>query len=133
MDNALTVLEKTQVNEDFRVSTVLFSNRFETRVFTELDELPSGLVRRVSDHMARLVTMDKTATTTDKGYRSEDDDDDDYDPYGDDDDYETDAVEYIAGIAVDSFGFEDAACVHENVVASVRTFVEVHKRIVAYV
>jgi hypothetical protein len=128
MDDALTIIEKTQVNEDFRVSTVLFSNRFETRVFCELDELPDGLVKIITYRIASLITHEKTATSVDTGERFEDD----YDEFDEDyDDYEPE--EFVSGVAVDSFGFSDANSVHEHVVASVRTFVEGHKRIVSYV
>lgn len=128
MDNALTVIEKTQINEDFRVSTVLFSDRFETRVFSELDELPNDLVKIVTNRLAVLVTLDKIATVTDKGERWEDDYDECDDEY---DDYEPE--EFISAIAVSSFGFSDADKVHADVVESLRTFTVGRKRIVSYI
>lgn len=128
MDNALTVVEKTQVNEDFRVSTVLFHNRFETRVFSELDELPNSLVKIITSQIDVLTTLDNTNVTTDKGYRY-DDDYDECDVAYDDNEPE----EFISGVSIDSFGFMDAGRVHESVVASVRSFVESRKRIVSYI
>lgn len=128
MDNALTVIKKTQVNEDFRVSTVLFSNRFETRVFSELEEIPHAMVKIITSQVDVLTTLDNTNVSTDKGYRYDDDYDECDVEY---DDYEPEV--FTSGVAVDSFGFADACRVHENVVASVRSFVESRKRIVAYV
>lgn len=126
METALTDPRKTEVNEDFRVSTALFASKLETRVFTDLDEIPRKLVNIITAHVAELTTLDKTFASTDLDYRYDDDYDEDYD-----DDYEPE--EFVRSVSVESYGFKDANDVHDAVVNAIKLFVGKRKRVVTYI
>lgn len=123
METALKDPRKTEINSDFHVSTALFSSRFETRIFSELDELPTELVNILSRKMSATMTLDIIHVTPETGYHYDD-------AYADDDDYEGEA--YVSGYTVESYGFTDARNVHDAVVEAVKVFVTTHTRTVTY-
>ena len=138
METALTDPRKTEVNEDFSVSTALFANRLETRLFSRMTdhEIPAELVKLITETVNARTMLDRKFLATDTGYRYPDNDDD-YDPYEyDDDDYEdtsSDPETYVSGIYVDTYGFADAEDIHDAMVKAVREFVSTRKRTVSYV
>lgn len=135
MESALKNHRETKINEDFSVSTALFSARLETRLFSKLDEIPEELVKLITDAEASVTTLDVTFVSTDTATRDVEYDDDypycacgcdsDYDPYDD-------AEKYVTGLAVDSFGFKDANTLHDVIVSTVQGYVSARKRTVSY-
>ena len=136
MEQALNNYRVTKINEDFEVSTSLFSARLETRLFSKIDELPAELVKIVNDAVESTMVLDAKYLTTDTAKRVVEDADDypycacgcdsDYDPY---DDAET----YITGLMVESYSFKDAGTLHEVLVSAVQEYVGKRKRTVSYV
>lgn len=127
METALTDPRKTEVNEDFRVSTALFAARLETRLFSKIDEVPAELVKLITEAVNACTMLDRKFLGTDTGYRSDETEYDDYD------DYEYDPTPYVCGIYVDTYGFADSEDIHEAMVSAVRKFVTSRKRTVSYV
>jgi hypothetical protein len=116
METALTDPRKTEVNADFHVSTALFASRFETRVFTTNDDVPTALVTAIMEQTYE--TLEKVFASSDARYCY--DDDNDGSPVG------------FTGVAVESYGFSDADTVHSDVVKLVRQFLATHTRTVVY-
>lgn len=138
METALTNYHETTVNEDFEVSTALFSARLETRLFSKIDEVPEELVKIITDAVESLTVLDVKYLTTDTAVRITDDehDDDDYScGCGCDEDYDPydDAEKYVTGLAVETYAFKDASKVHDVLVSTVRAYVGARKRTVSYV
>lgn len=136
MESALKNHRETKINEDFEVSTALFSARFETRLFSKIDEIPEELVKLITDAVDSATVLDTKYLTTDTATRDVEYDDDypycacgcdsDYDPYDD-------AEKYVTGLAVDSYGFKDANTFHDVIVSTVEAYVKGRKRTVSYV
>lgn len=136
METALKDPRKTEINADFHVSTALFSSRFETRLFSKIDEIPGELVKLITDAVDSATVLDVKYLTTDTATREVEDADDypycacgcdsDYDPY---DDAET----YVTGLAVESYGFKDADTLHDVIASTVREYVGTRKRTVSYI
>lgn len=139
METALTDPKKTEINEDFSVSTALFAARLETRLFSRMTEheVPAELVKLITDAVNACTMLDRKYLATDTGYRYPEESDDDYTPcdcgcdegYEDDSDPET----YVSGIYVETYGFADAEDIHDAMVKAVREFVSTRKRTVSYV
>lgn len=119
METALTDPRKTEVNEDFRVSTALFSTRFETRIFSETDYLPGVLVKRLSENIKALPLLDSHYETEETGERY--------------DDNSQEYVDCVSGYAVETYAFKDANDVHDVIVTTLQGFVRDYKRVVKYV
>ncbi len=136
MDSALKNHRETKINEDFEVSTALFPARFETRLFSRLDEIPEELVKLITDAVESATVLDSKSLYKDTATRYvEDDDDYPYCACGCDSDYDPseDAEKYVTGLAVDSFGFRDANTLHDVLVSVVKEYVSARKRTVSYV
>lgn len=136
MESALTNYRETKINEDFEVSTALFSARLETRLFSKIDEIPEELVKLITDAVESTEVLDVKYFSRDTATRyNEDEDEDDYRcACGCDDDYDyEDAETYTTGLAVDSYGFKDAATLHDVLVSTVQAYINGRKRTVSYV
>lgn len=133
METALTDSRKTEVNEDFRVSTALFAARLETRLFSKLDEIPAELVKLITEAVNACTMLDRKFLNTDTGYRYDDEDETDYCDCGCGEEYGADPEPYVCGIYVDTYGFADAEDIHDAMVSAVRQFVTGKKRTVSYV
>lgn len=136
METALKTHRETKINEDFEVSTALFSARLETRLFSKIDELPEELVKLITDAVESATVLDVKYLAKDTATRYVDDDDDyPYCACGCDSDYDPaeDAETYVTGVAVDSFGFKDANTLHDVIVSVIEGYVSNRKRTVSYV
>lgn len=121
METALTDPRKTEVNEDFTVSTALFASRLETRIFAETDYFPAILLKRLEENITDLAPLlvDSHFVETDNAER-----------------YNDDTQEYdecVSGYAVESYAFKDARQIHDVVVATIQGFVRDFTRVVKYV
>ncbi len=119
METALTDPRKTEINEDFRVSTALFRTHFETRVFSTTDYIPAALVKRLEENVKALTLLDKHFPSEDTGERY--------------DDVSQDYEECVTGYAVETYGFSDANATHDVIVATIQGFVRDYTRVVKYV
>ncbi len=136
METALNNHRETKINEDFEVSTALFSARLETRLFSKIDEIPEELVKLITDAVESATVLDAKYLAKDTATRyAEDDDDYPYCACGCDSDYDPteDAETYVTGLAVDSFGFKDANTLHDVIVSVVKEYVSARKRTVSYI
>lgn len=119
METALTEPRKTEVNDDFTVSTALFASRLETRVFSSFDEIPGTLVKLITEAVEALTLLDSHYVEDDESER-----------------YSEDAGEYVStvtGYSVETYAFADARSVHDAVSATIDRFVNTHTRTVRYV
>lgn len=135
METALTDPRKTEVNEDFRVSTALFAAKLETRLFSSMTdhEIPKELVTLITDAVNACTMLDRKYLATDTGYRYDDEDETDYCDCGCGEEYGADPETYVSGIYVETYGFADAEDIHDAMVKAVQTFVSTRKRTVSYV
>lgn len=135
METALTNYRESKINEDFEVSTALFSARLETRLFSDLDEIPDALVKLITDAVESVTVLDVKHLSTDTATRYVDDEDDyPYCACGCDSDYDPseDAEKYVTGLSVDTYAFKDALMVHDVIASTVREYVSARKRTVSY-
>lgn len=137
METALKDPRKTEINSDFHVSTALFASRFETRLFSTIDEVPAELVTLITQATDMVKVLDTKCMTTDTNTRYEEGEGDDY-PYcacGCDSEYDPyeDAETYVTGLSIETYAFKDSNTVHDMLVAVVQEYVNTRKRTVSYV
>lgn len=138
MESALTDPRKTEINEDFHVSTALFSARLETRLFSKIDEIPAELVKLITDAVNACIMLDRKFLALDTGYRYSDESEDDSEyacDCGCDEGYEDDSEpeSYVSGISVETYGFADSQDIHEAMSKAVSEYITGRKRTVTYV